>query len=215
MGSAIDAIAGAKERLAIARNGLADMKVKERSRAGLMNAVVFGRMVTFQLQNMSSGEPDFSAWWEDRRRDMRDDPVFKRCNDLRTEIEKTSTPSIGLTTMINFNPFTDTSAFGPPPPGAVGQFIGDQYGRSGWVVRTSDGEEVEYYVDLPEQIARSYHTVEIDGVNREASEVIREYLDKLDGLIEAAEVRFTAANSSTRARNSDASSNVVPFRRRS
>jgi hypothetical protein len=52
MATAEQAIQSAKDRLATARFGLADMDDPKRARSGLYNAVVFGRMVTFALQNM-------------------------------------------------------------------------------------------------------------------------------------------------------------------
>ncbi len=54
-----DVIRAAEERLQTARFGLQDMSKPERAQSGLYNAVVFGRMVTFALQNLRNIAPDF------------------------------------------------------------------------------------------------------------------------------------------------------------
>lgn len=50
----------------------------ERARTGLRNSVVFGRMVTFALQNLRSVSPDFEAWYAEKQDAMKTDPLQKR-----------------------------------------------------------------------------------------------------------------------------------------
>src|SRR5262249_17042181 len=89
-----DVIQAAEDRLRTARFGLADMDNPDRNRSGLYNAVVFGRMVTFALQNLRSIVPDFDEWYAPHQEAMRSDPLMKYFSDLRTEIEKkTDTPT--------------------------------------------------------------------------------------------------------------------------
>lgn len=87
--SASDVIRAAEERLESARFGLADMKQPQRAHSGFYNAVVFGRMVTFALQNLRSIIPEFDQWYAPKQEQLRADPLARYFYELlTTEIEK-------------------------------------------------------------------------------------------------------------------------------
>src|SRR4029079_8468340 len=83
-------ISEAAALLQTARFGLEDMvgKRPERRAAGFRNAVVFGRNVTWALQNLKDAVPEFQAWYEARQEEMRADPLMKYFVEVRNGIEK-------------------------------------------------------------------------------------------------------------------------------
>lgn len=67
MNSVDSVIRAAEERLSSARLGLQILRQgPKHARSGLYNAVVFGRQVTFSLQNMRSVDLTFDSWYEPR-----------------------------------------------------------------------------------------------------------------------------------------------------
>ena len=118
MASAESAIAAAESKLRIAYFGLEDMvKRPDRFHSGLMNAVVFARMVTFALQSMAKEVPEFNAWYELQQAEMRNDPSMNFFKDLRNKIEKTSAEPVYLSARGSFSS-ADIDQFRPVPPGA-------------------------------------------------------------------------------------------------
>jgi len=128
----------AKERLRTARFGLEDMGKPDRGRSGLYNAVVFGRMVTFALQNLRGVVPDFDDWYAQKQEELRTDPLMKFFSDLRTEIEKKTDVHTGLKIVVHKFSNDDLKRFEPAPPNAIRFFIGDRNG-GGWLGYTSAG----------------------------------------------------------------------------
>lgn len=194
MATAWEAIQAAEARLETARFGLEDMRGRpERAQSGLMNAVVFGRMVTFALQNMRSTVPEFDDWYNAKREDMRADSLMSFFYQLRTEIEKqTHEHTRAQTDIVSFSA-SMLARFHPAPPDAAGFFIGDQNGGSGWEIRRPDGSVEKYYVDMPPEIAKS--DLLMKAVPPPFNEVpahilLEEYLNKLQGLIDEAKDRF-------------------------
>ena len=193
--SAADVIRRAEEHLQTARFGLEDMRSRpERFQSGLHNAVVFGRAVTFALQNMRSVVPDFDEWYEPVKVAMKSDPLIKYLSDLRTEIEKTVGRYTTLSgTIKSFNSATDMRHFEPRPPRATSFFIGDQNGGSGWKVANSDGSEDTYYVTLPPEIGEiTIHLSKAPGALSEvpAQDLVAEYLGRLGKIVADAKRHF-------------------------
>lgn len=181
--------------LETARFGLEDMRQRPgRAKAGLRNAVVFGRMVTFALQNLRGTCPDFEEWYESKRAEMKADALMRYFHDLRTTIEKRATTPTGIGANIkSFGPET-FARLPEPPPGADGFFIGDQNGGSGWIVRTETGEE-RYYVDLPADVAEVHLYLDdaptVEGSEgRRAVDLLELYLAKIGELVDEARYRF-------------------------
>jgi hypothetical protein len=71
-GSVAVVIRSAEDRLRTARFG---------------DAVVFGRMVTFALQNLRSVVPEFDGWYQAKQEEMKSDPLMRYFYQLRTKIE--------------------------------------------------------------------------------------------------------------------------------
>src|SRR4029077_19190997 len=147
--SASDVIRAAEERLQTARFGVEDMARPKRMQSGLYNAVVFGRMVTFALQNLRSVAPEFDQWYAPKQEDMRSDPLMKYFNDLRSNIEKKVDRHTASQLKMRSFSTADIQRFQPAPPGANSFFIGDSNGGSGWCIERPDGTVEKYYVDLP------------------------------------------------------------------
>lgn len=172
------------------------MSRPERAQSGLYNAVVFGRMVTFALQNLRSVVPDFDDWYAPKQDQMRSDEMMKFFYELRTEIEKKVDRHTTTSTEIrSFNLATDLSRFQPAPPGATAFFIGDQNGGSGWELQRPDGTIDKYYIDLPPDIGQVniyLSKVPARHAHLTAVELVREYLAQLERLIAEAKQRFRA-----------------------
>ncbi len=187
-----DIISEAEGLLQTATFGLEDMKTRPgRAKTGLRNAVVFGRMTTFALQNLRGATSEFEIWYAKKQADMKADPLMRFFHDLRTTIEKKAhTPT---TVDVHIRSFSDKDVgrLEPRPPGATACFVGDQNGGSGWVVRQSDGTEEKYYVELPGEIGQVQLRLQgappVDGVsNPTATLLVEEYLSKVGALVREA-----------------------------
>lgn len=197
MASASASIAAAETRLRTAYFGLEDMEVRAAGRfySGLMNAVVFARMVTLSLQNMRNDVPGWQEWYAPIQEKMKGDPSMKFFVDLRNSIEKTAGEAVTMVTKITeFNDST-MSRFEPRPPGATALVIGSREygGASGWLVPNLEGESDLYVVDLPEDIGKV--TMEFSDApehlhGRDAREIVRDHLSKLQSLVSESKKRF-------------------------
>lgn len=199
-------IASARQRLAIARQGWRDVDGPDPGRrlAGVYNAVIFGRMVTFSLQNLRTvvGDDRFDAWYGPQQVSMRADPLLRWFNGLRTQIEKRTGPDLDLhATNMTLTGGDLVRLTQNPPPGARTFFIGDRTGGSGWDIEHPDGSRETYYVALPPDIAErlpfSLHFPNSPSSHRGGAlddtslpTLIGHYLDYMQGLIDAAEHEF-------------------------
>jgi hypothetical protein len=181
------------QRMRTARFGLEDMKKPERAQSGLYNAVVFGRMVTFALQNLRNAVEGFDDWYSTKQQEMRSNPLLGYFHNLRTEIEKKADqhtmPGVYIK---SFGP-EERKKLAPPPPGATSLFLGDANGGSGWEIKRSDGSVDKYYIDLPPEIGEAFLLLPKAPEQYRsipASELIRKYLDYLDELINEAKAKF-------------------------
>ncbi|WP_142986414.1 hypothetical protein [Halorubrum cibi] len=112
---------------------------------GLYNAVSFGRNLTFALQKAKSKDAEFEHWYEDRIEVLKQDPVCRRMKDLRNEMEHEG--GSGVATHASFSG-SIAELQRQVPSWADSIFIGDQWGGSGFIVETEDGEEVKFYIDF-------------------------------------------------------------------
>jgi hypothetical protein len=184
--------------LATARLGLDDMLSTDRTRrmSGLRNLIVFGRSVTFTLQNLSSKAEGFDEWYSAEQEVMKADSLMKYFLNLRNEILKQGKLNVSTSAHISSFNTEDIRKF-PRPRNAVAFFIGDQIGGSGWEVELPDGSKEKYYVTLPSSIATVKQTFadmprekfpELDG--RSVEDLSSEYLEKLSALVSRARIRF-------------------------
>ena len=116
---------------------------------GLRNVAVFGRSVTWVLQNLRKTMPkQFDHWYAPHADEMRSDPLIRFFVVLRNQIEKQGlTPPSSSTEFEAKKDLTLPDDLGPPPPGAESFFL--DAGGAGWNV--SIGSETQrFYVELPE-----------------------------------------------------------------
>lgn len=188
-------IAAAEERLRIARFGCAEMSRPDRLRAGLYNAVVFGRMVTFAIQNLRGVVPDFDQWYSRKQEEMRADGLMVFFSNLRTEIEKKTERHTTVRGRAAFNTSDFFRLLLPAPPGAVSFFVADEDGCCGWNIEGDDGKTTKYYVDFPAELGKyKVHLVEAPPQYRKhsAQELVTMYLDKVEALVTEAKQEFFA-----------------------
>jgi hypothetical protein len=151
-----------------------------------LNAVVFSRMATFALQNLSSMIPEFESWYKEKQAIMRADPLMKYFNELRRKIEhEAEAPGV----KVAFSVFTP-SMLGPAPSAAVASFAGDEYGRSGWMLRMPDGTFQKYFVDVPS--VKAMLTLDDAPVSddKQAATLAGIYLDRVAAVIAEAREKF-------------------------
>jgi hypothetical protein len=148
-----DILQSTRSTLKAAELGLADMMKADTGRkiVGLRNLVVFGRMVTFILQNLRTTESAFDEWYAKYQAEMQNDDLLKFFRELRNKIEKEGGIPTSTTADIHHFSRDDLPRF-PRPPNAQSFFIGDYFGGSGWEVKLPDGSTEKYYVNLPSEI---------------------------------------------------------------
>ncbi|MBC7193722.1 hypothetical protein [Marinobacter sp.] len=190
----------AEETLQTARFGYEDLTSGNRYRrySGIRNLVVFGRSVTFVIQNLKTpiGSDRFDAWYQPIQEKMKSDVLMKYFVTLRNEILKQGKLPVSTSASINFSS-SDMAKLGTPPPGAGGFFIGDQTGGSGWEIELPDGTKEKYYVELPESMAKvQQHFSELpvpddDDLKKKSIEELCEYyLKELEGVVDEARKAF-------------------------
>jgi hypothetical protein len=189
--------ATAEAHLRTARLGLSDMQhVPGRANPGFHNAVVFGRMVTWALENLRGvTSVDFDAWYAPKVQEMKADPLMVYFKDLRTKIEKQAHSPLATRARLHRLSTRDLpKLFGEPPPGAVGRFIGDSDGASGWEIRGFDGQIEKYYVAMPvDMVTFEFKLSDLDlkvAAGRTPGQLAAVYLDELGKLLAEAKQRF-------------------------
>lgn len=188
------------ETLKTAQHGLDDLinGNRERRMTGLRNLIVFGRSVTFVLQNLRSVIPgEFDNWYEPVQKTLENDPLMRYFKAARNELEKQGRLNVATSVHIKSFSSGDMKKFGPPPFGAKSFFIGDQFGGTGWEVKLSDGRMEKYYVDLPASLGevKQYFSnfpeakaPEIKG--RSVEELSQKFIERLRNLVVAARSQF-------------------------
>ncbi|PDT57098.1 hypothetical protein CO678_35050 [Bradyrhizobium diazoefficiens] len=169
------------------------MNTPERAKGGLYNAVVFGRMITFSLQNLRGVIPDFDGWYTGKQNELRSNALASYFVTLRNSIEKQAMDHTGNIGDIKRFGGSDIAKLGPPPPGATAFFIGDSTGGSGWMVQKPDGSTEPHYIDLPAEIGSVMMNLpNAPGRYRDmpARQLVAEYLDLLAEVVSEARAKF-------------------------
>ena len=189
-----------EDTLSTAKHGYQDLVSGDKARrfTGLRNLIVFGRSVTFVLQNLRStvGKERFDTWYEPEQELMKADPVLKYFVKLRNDLEKQG--KLPVSTSVNINNFSSSSLDKyKKPPGTVGFFIGDQMGGSGFEIELPDGSKEKYYVELPTDVASvSQHFNEFPAPeddelkNKTIEELSGYFISKLESLLNNAREEF-------------------------
>ncbi len=190
----------ATETLQTAKHGYEDLigKNKNRKFSGLRNLIVFGRSVTWVLQNLRSViKEEFEHWYEPEQEKMKNDPLMRYFVSARNELEKQGKLSVATSARIHSFSTGDIGKFGPPPPGAKSFFIGDQFAGTGWEVEMPGGTEEKYYVELPAEIGEvtqhfiNFPEAEAPGLKGKSVEELCEiYLSRLEMLLDGAREQF-------------------------
>lgn len=200
MASSEEIIKRAEETIKTARHGYEDLTGSDRSRryTGLRNLIVFGRSVTFVLQNLKSsvGEEKFSAWYDPHQDQLKADPVMKYFVTLRNELEKQG--KLPVSSSVHIHEFsTETLSKYPRPPGAKGFFIGDQMGGSGWEIELPDGSTEKYYIVLPKSVAEVKQIFnefplpdDHDFKQKSIEELSDHFLSTLERILDSARLHF-------------------------
>ena len=85
--------------LRMVQQGLRDMRETDQDRIllGFLGVVVFGRSMTFVMQNLRTHEREaFDSWYAPWREEMKGDPLMRYFNDLRTKVIHHDAPAIGI-----------------------------------------------------------------------------------------------------------------------
>lgn len=190
----------AEETLQTAKHGYEDLigENKNRRFSGLRNLIVFGRSVTWVLQNLRSViKEEFDHWYEPEQEKMKNDPLMRYFVSARNELEKQGKLSVATSARIHSFSMGDIGKFGPPPPGAKSFFMGNQFGGSGWEVEMPDGTKEKYYVELPAEIGEiKQHFINFPEVEdpelkgKSVEEFCEIYLSRLEMLLDGARERF-------------------------
>jgi hypothetical protein len=109
-----DTLKTAEMGFAVLTKGPPELKL-----CGLRNLVVFGRAVTFVLQNLRSTEPKFDEWYSKYSQEMQSDELLSHFKELGNILEKEGMLKVSTVTHIRrLNLPEDLVRFGPPPPNA-------------------------------------------------------------------------------------------------
>ena len=166
--------------------------------SGLRNLIVFGRAVTFVLQNLRGIIPaEFNEWYEPHQEALKDDPVMRYFVKARNELEKQGKLSVSTSVHIRSFSENDFRKFGPPPPGAKSFFVGDRLGGTGWEVELPNGTRERYYVEFPDTIGEvtqrfsnfpEAQAPELEGATVE--QLSQMFIERLNTLVASARKRF-------------------------
>jgi hypothetical protein len=197
-----EVLAKAREILAAARQGLDDLFSDDENRRifGIHNVAVFGRSVTFVLQNLRSATESFDAWYEPIKEAMQADPLLRYFVELRNEILKEGGPVAHAGTFVEYFNIEDLRpVMAQAPPGAGSFSIADD-GRTGWwEIKLPDGSIEKYYVPLPSTIKMRSTLHFPDPPQEHLGEPLvdtslqnlgRLYVDYLTSLVEDAKAQF-------------------------
>ncbi len=156
--SVVIALKRAQEVLDTAYFGLRALKQSDPSQksAGLRNVLVFGRSVTFVIQNLRSivGEQRFNSWYEPIQAALRADPLMKYFVEARNNLEKQGRLDVAVSGVIKNFSSSDLPKLEQPPFQATSFFMGDSNGGSGWEMDIGGGETIKYYITIPQSIGR-------------------------------------------------------------
>lgn len=180
-------LAAARQMLEFARQGADDYAAGgERRMPGLFNAVTSGRSVTFVLQGLRGKADGFDEWYEGVQDELKADAASRWFVQLRNRIEKEGeVGSISNRTYISHLNSADLQR--AAPPGTISTFIGDRFGRNGWIVGLADGSQTTLYFSLPAEIGRN--TLHLEGApgGQSIEELLPLWLDLLDEIVNSAE----------------------------
>ncbi len=171
----------------------------EQRSAGLRNVLVFGRSVTFVIQNLKTvvGEERFVIWYKPHQDRMKADPLMRYFVEARNNLEKRG--QLDVNREINIKLFDQNVLRNveKPPFASTGFFVGDETGGSGWLMDTGEGEPIKYYVEMPSSLVETkqvFHSMP-DSIpehlrNHSTNDLCKIYLAALGEVVESAKMEF-------------------------
>lgn len=196
------ALKRAQEVLDTAYFGLQILKQSNSSQrsAGLRNVLVFGRSVTFVIQNLKSivGEHRFNAWYQPIQDALRANPLMKYFVEARNNLEKQGRLDVSVGGIVRNFSGSDLQKLEQPPFQASSFFMGDETGGSGWEMDIGDGETIKYYIAIPESIGQFnqvFHSlpenIPSELRNLPVEKLCEIYLDEMAKLVAGAKKEFS------------------------
>ena len=174
-----DILAEARELLETARVGLMIAKLgPSEVKAGFRNVAIYGKMVTFCTNNLRGKVDGFEEWDREAKEKYFNNDVARAMSDARNQFEKQANNPIFSSTQIkSFSP-SDIAKF-PKPDRAVGFFIGDRMGGSGWMIQMENGDKLPFYIDLPSEIGEVKTILPYKEQSLDLIDSAERYLDSL------------------------------------
>jgi hypothetical protein len=167
-------------------------------------AIVYGRSVTFHLQKEFSKYSGFDDWYREKREEMEKDPLFRFFLEKRNYILKEGPVSIQKTIAITISETITASSFVE-----VQVIRGKPWYKRGPKILLDDlrtpllqkyrkwkyERELARRRKIPNaheqtEVSEILHFEETEWRNRPATDLVREYLQKLTAVIDEAEMRF-------------------------
>lgn len=191
-------ITDVENTLQTARYGLEDYNREKGPRkfAGLRNLIVFGRSVTLVMQKLRSKVENFDEWYAPIQERMSSDTTMRYFVEARNAILKEGTLRTTPHVTASFKS-EDIERFGPRPAGAIGIFIGDEYGGSGWTIEIAEGKTEKFYVEIPSDICKSrdfFYDVDKkfkDTIEHtDISTLCNNYIEKLTAIVDECKSEF-------------------------
>lgn len=167
-------------------------------------AIVFGRSVTFHLQKEFGHLAGFESWYGEKQAQMASDPVFGFFKDKRNYILKEGpipvpkTAAVAVTGTITFSSFVEARVTRAKPWYRRRPKIWLEDVRTAIVrpvrrwqyERRLAKKRKQHQQPTPTEVHERLHFEEPEWRDRAATDVLREYLLKLERLVAEAESRF-------------------------
>lgn len=193
-------ISDAKQALQTARFGLEDVSdgPPHRNIAGIGNVATYGRATTRILHKLKSCDVEFTEWYQSYLEEMEEDPLMNYFWELRNEVLKEGSDSIGWEIYISKFEYPKDLESHEEPENAKSFFIGDELGGLGWEVEMPDGSTDKHYIDPPSDLVESTPVLP-DAPNEHlgqdishasADELCEMYIDYLRDMVADADERF-------------------------
>lgn len=177
----------ARECLEAARVGLQEARRGPyHLKAGVRNVAVFGRMSTFQTNNLKGKIDGFEAWDKQAKAEFFSNPIARAMVEARNSFEKASQNPISSITRINSFGTSDLNSM-PRPKNAVSFFVGDRIGGSGWMIKMENGDMIPFYIELPPNIGRVDAVVRTAVGSKNVLDASEEYLSMIQHYLDALE----------------------------
>lgn len=115
---------------------------------GMKDLIVYGRSVTFVLQNLRKTEPDFDVWYQPFYKEMESDEMMKFFNKLRSKILKEGEVPVTIEMGFPAIDIKEIKKQHPKPENATRLVIGSNNSGSYWEIKNPDGSLEKRWIDV-------------------------------------------------------------------